>query len=70
MGPPDKLFVFSVKYSDGHAKKVEVADWNLGGAWATLGRDLNKQDHCDTNTVESIRLVEQGALEMRHHENA
>lgn len=57
LGHPGNRYVFSIRYMDGSSKSVPVCDWNLGGAWATLCRDLNKSDHGDTNKVESICLV-------------
>jgi len=58
-GPPDKVVTFAVVYTDGHEKRVPVYDWNRGGAWGTICRDLNKSDHGDTNLVEAVRVVKE-----------
>ena len=60
LGPPNVVCIFRIQYTDGSSKQVKVMDWNRGGAWATLCRDLNVMDHGDTNKVESISLVMQG----------
>ncbi len=58
--PPSKRFVFRIKYDTGSVKKVVVYDWNRGGAWATICRDLNKSDHGDSRTVCSITFTAEG----------
>jgi hypothetical protein len=59
-GPPTRVCIFLIRFSDGTGKHVDVRDWNRAGAWATLCRDLTKNDHGNTNKVESISLVTQG----------
>lgn len=54
--PPDHRYVFEIKFSNGDSKQVTVFDWNRGGAWATLCRDVNKQDHGDSRQIESMSL--------------
>lgn len=56
-GPPNLKFIFNITYSNHTVKSVPVYDWNRGGAWAHICRDLNKMDHGDTNQVESISLT-------------
>ena len=62
VGPPNLRCVFRICYEDGSNKQVVVYDWNRGGAWATLCRDLNKKDHGDTKTVVSVSLRSMGAV--------
>lgn len=59
---PNVTCVFRIVYSNGDSKQVTVRDWNRGGCWATICRDLNKADHGDTNKVESILLTAIGEI--------
>lgn len=60
--PPTHRLVFRVKYDDGTNKQVVVHEWNRGGAWAMLCRDVAKLDHGDTKKIVSVMLVASGDL--------
>lgn len=60
---PTDVFVFRIGYSNGSSKQVKVYDWSLAGAWATIWRDLGKNDHGNTNEVMWVKTVASGKVE-------